>query len=263
MTRKQVLQKAIAGELTWIQAAEVLRLTPRQVRRIRKRFDAGGEAALLDLRLGKKNPRRIPEHFRKQISEIYRAQYSDFSVLHFYEKLTTIHKIQVGTYETIKRILQETGAVTELTRRSSHRKRRERRPMSGMLLHLDGSTHAWFGLEHPNCDLLAVIDDATSKVYAAEFVNQEGSRTCMGVLKETIAKNGVFCSLYTDRAMHFVITTKAGEKPDRSRKSQIGLRDHKSLKVIFARLVQILERDYLVGDTDTLPRSQGYDGCGK
>ncbi len=93
--------------------------------------------------------------------------------------------------------------------------------MAGMLIHLDGSTHAWLGEERPNLDLLVMLDDATSEVYSAEFVAQEGTLSCMGVIRETIEKKGVFCSLYVDRAMHFVITTKTGQKPDRTRKSQI------------------------------------------
>lgn len=221
MTRKEILRKAMNGQITWIQAAEILRLTPRQVRRIKKRYKSGGEKALIDMRLGKENPRRISEEWRRRICDLYREKYSDFSALHFYEKLTQEHRIEVCTYETVLRILHEAALVEKGIRRSSHRKRRDRRPMTGMLLHLDGSTHAWLGEEHPNFDLLAVLDDATSEVYAAEFVSQEGSKTCMQVLRETIEKKGTFCSLYVDRAMHFVITTEAGSKPDRTRKSQI------------------------------------------
>lgn len=157
----------------------------------------------------------------KKICDLYREKYSDFSALHFYEKLTRVHRIEVGKYETVLRFLHEAGLVEKGVRCSSHRKRRDRRPMTGMLLHLDGSTHAWLGDDHPNFDLLAVLDDATSEVYAAEFVSQEGTKTCMQVLRETLEKKGTFCSLYVDRAMHFVITTQAGSKPDRSRKSQI------------------------------------------
>jgi len=221
MTRKEVLRKALRGEITWVQAAEILRLTARQVRRIRKRYETSGETGLFDLRLGKKGARRISDEWRKKICDLYREHYMDFSGLHFYEKLTKEHRIEVGTYETILRILHEAGLLEKGIRRSSHRKRRDRRPMAGMLLHLDGSTHAWLGEDRPNIDLLAVMDDATSEVYSAQFVSQEGTKTCMQVLRETTEKKGTFCSLYVDRAMHFVITTKAGSKPDRTRKSQI------------------------------------------
>jgi hypothetical protein len=221
MTRQEVLRKAMCGEISWIQAAEILRLTPRQVRRLRRRYEKSGEKGLMDLRLGKKGVHRISDDWRKKIRDLYREKYSDFSGLHFFEKLSSEHRIEVCSYESVLRILREAGLIERGIRRSSHRKRRERRPMIGMMLHLDGSTHAWLGPDHPNLDLLAVLDDATSEVYAACFVAQEGTKTCMQVLRETIEKMGIFCSLYVDRAMHFVITTKAGSKPDRTRKSQI------------------------------------------
>lgn len=221
MTRKEILRKALAGEMTWVMAAEVLRLSPRQVRRIRTRFAAQGEAGLIDLRLGKKNGRALAPHWKDRISELYRSQYADFSALHFFEKLTSVHRIQAASYTTVKNLLQSQGLLERNARRARHRKRRERRPMAGMLIHLDGSTHAWLGEERPNLDLLVMLDDATSEVYSAEFVAQEGTLSCMGVIRETIEKKGVFCSLYVDRAMHFVITTKTGQKPDRTRKSQI------------------------------------------
>lgn len=221
MTRKEVIKKALRGELTWVAAAEILRLTPRQVRRIRARYKTHGEAGLVDLRLGMKNPRALSEAWKSKILSLYREQYADFSALHFFEKLTGEHRIRAASYTSVKNLLQLNGLIEKHARRSTHRKRRERRSMAGMLLHLDGSTHAWLGADRPNLDLLAVMDDATSEVYAAEFVAQEGTLTCMQVLRETIEKKGVFCSLYTDRATHFVVTLKGAKKPDRTRPTQI------------------------------------------
>ena len=221
MTRKAVLQKAISGELSWVQVAEILRLTGRQVRRIRARYELYGESGLLDRRIGRINSRRIPEREKQKVCELYRERYYDFSAMHFYEKLISVHKNQVASYSKVLAWLQEEGLLAKHSRHASHRKKRERRPMSGMLLHLDGSTHAWLGEHHPNFDLLAVVDDATSEVYSARFVSQEGTRTCMQVIRETVEKMGTFCSLYTDRAMHFVVTMKAGDKPDRNRTTHL------------------------------------------
>jgi hypothetical protein len=221
MTRAQVLKKAFTGELTWIQVAEILRLTARQVRRLKKRYEERGEAGLVDRRLGKKHPRALSDEWKRKIAALYRERYRDFSCAHFFEKLTQEHRIHAAGYSRVLQLLQSEGLLERHARRASHRKRRERRPMAGMLVHLDGSTHAWLGEDHPNLDLLVMLDDATSEVYSAEFVSQEGTLSCMGVIRETIEKKGVFCSLYVDRAMHFVITTKAGAKPDRTRKSQI------------------------------------------
>ena len=221
MTRKQVLEKALKGELSWGDAAEILHLSSRQVRRIRKRLIALGPLGLQDKRRGKASHNRIPEYWRDKIAKLFREEYFDFSVLHFYEKLIHHHGIKVAKYCSVKMILREKGLVPLEAPRKKHRLRRERRPMPGMMMHLDGSTHSWFGEAHPQCDLVAVLDDANSEVYAARFVPQESTKSCMGVIRETVEKKGIFCSLYTDRATHFVITKKAGERPDRTRESQI------------------------------------------
>lgn len=220
MTRKSVLQKALNGEITWIQAAEILRLTPRQIRRLRARFKERGLSGLEDRRRGKPSHNRLSQGLRDRVAELFREKYFDFSVLHFYEKLKAEHSVQIS-YSSVKSILRDQRLIPLEAPRKKHRLRRERRPMKGMMLHIDGSTHAWFGENHSHFDLVAVLDDATSEIYSARFVPQEGTFTCMQVLRETVDKNGVFCSLYTDRATHFVITKKAGEKPDRSRDTQL------------------------------------------
>lgn len=221
VTRNQVLAKALRGEITWIDAAEILGLSSRQVRRIRKRFEGSGAEGLKDRRLGKPASNRIPEHWRREIGRLFQELYFDFSVLHFYEKLRGEHGIRIARYSSVKKILREQGLVPLEAPRKKHRLRRERRPMPGMLMHLDGSTHSWFGENFPQCDLVAVLDDATSEVYSARFVLQESTKSCMEVIRETIEKKGVFCALYTDRATHFVVTKKAGDRPDRTRESQI------------------------------------------
>ena len=221
MTRKQVLEKALKGEITWVDAAEILGLTPRQVRRIRKRFESSGAQGLEDKRRGKPALNRIPEHWRSEIARLFKEKYFDFSVLHFYEKLRVEHGIQIARYSSVKKILREQGLVPLEAPRKKHRLRRERRPLPGMLMHLDGSTHSWFGENHPQCDLVAVLDDATSEVYSAKFVPQESTKSCMMVIRETIEKKGVFCALYTDRASHFVVTPKGATRPDRTRETEI------------------------------------------
>jgi hypothetical protein len=125
--------------------------------------------------------------------DLYRNQYRDFSVIHFFEKLTLEHKVQGASYNTVLRILKEHGLV-----------------MSGMMVHMDGSTHDWLGTGG-NVDLVVSLDDAVSRVLAGRFTHQESTRSCMEVLKETVTKYGIFCSLYTDKAMHFVVTNAKGK----------------------------------------------------
>ena len=106
------------------------------------------------------------------------------------------------------------------SKKAKHRKRRERRPLVGMLLHLDGSTHHWLGENFPKWDLLAILDDATGEVYDAFFVPEEDTRSVLKIIRSVVENQGVFCSLYTDRASHFVYTLKAGEKPDKKIRTQ-------------------------------------------
>ncbi len=101
------------------------------------------------------------------------------------------------------------------------RKRRPRRPLPGMLLHIDGSQHQWF-CDHRWYDLLVIMDDATSEIYYAQLVEAESTRTVMAGLREVIEQQGVFCALYSDRASHFFLTPKADEPVDHNRLSQVG-----------------------------------------
>jgi hypothetical protein len=93
--------------------------------------------------------------------------------------------------------------------------------MPGMLLHIDGSKHQWFGDERWH-DLIVILDDATSEIYYAQLVEEESTRTVMAGLWEVIAKQGLFCALYSDRGSHFFVTPKAGEKVDKHRLTQVG-----------------------------------------
>ncbi|MEW6056757.1 MAG: ISNCY family transposase [Bdellovibrionota bacterium] len=220
MTRKEVITRALRREITWIAAAEILGLSARQIRRIKARYEKYGVEGFVDHRRHKPSHRKIPAPIHEQVLRLYREEYFDFSVMHFHEKLIKDHKIKVS-YQWTKDALQKAGLVIKQIKKNQHRMKRERRPLPGMMLHLDASTHHWFGENYAACDLLVTLDDATSEVYAAAFFEQEGAHSVMHVLKETISKNGIFCSLYTDRATHFVVTMKAGEKPDRSRKTHV------------------------------------------
>jgi hypothetical protein len=132
----------------------------------------------------------------------------DCNVRHFHEKLREEHGIKLS-YTWVKRALQGAGLARKGRRRGVHWKRRPRRPLPGMLLHLDGSRHRWFQ-DNRACDLIEVLDDATSETYYAQLVESESTRTVMAALQEVIGKKGRFCALYSDRASHFFETPKAG-----------------------------------------------------
>ena len=219
MKRYEVIQKGLDGKLTWIEVAEILSLTARQVRRIKKRFETEGERAVWDRRYGIKAWNRVPEAIEQKVLKLYRDQYFDFNVKHFHEKLKADHGI-TQSYEWVLVFLQRHGVIARHRKFEPHRKKRERRPLPGMMLHLDGSSHRWVGDEGPKWDLLATLDDATNEVYDAFFVREEDTRSVLQILWNTVEKKGAFCSLYTDRATHFVVTPKAGEKVDKRIRTQ-------------------------------------------
>src|ERR1700737_3327699 len=166
------------------------------------------------------SPRRVPLVIVEQVLALYRERYFDFSVRHFHEKLREEHGIHYG-YTWVKLLLQSAGLVERASQRGPHRRRRERRPMTGMLLHIDGSTHCWLGDEQRH-DLLVVLDDATGEIYYAQLVEQESTPTVLTALREVVEQRGIFCALYSDRASHFWLTPKQGEPVDRQRMTQVG-----------------------------------------
>jgi hypothetical protein len=156
----------------------------------------------------------------EQILGLYREKYFDFSVRHFHEKLREEHGL-LYSYTCIKRLLQSAGLVMRARQRGPHRRKRERWPMSGMLLHIDGSTHRWLGGE-PYYDLIVVLDDATSEMYYAQLVEEESTRTVLAALRAVVEQRGIFCALYSDRGSHFWQTPKEGELVDRQSLTQVG-----------------------------------------
>lgn len=216
----EVILRAIDKRISWLEAAEIIRVSPRQLRRWRAGWEKLGYDGLFDRRLGKPSPKRVPMETIAEVLRLYREKYAGFSVQHFHEKLVEEHKIQLS-YTWVKKALQGAGLVEKEAKRGVHRKKRERRPVPGMMLHIDASKHQWLGDERW-FDLIVIMDDATSEVYYAQLVDEESTKTVMAALREVIEKKGMFCSLYSDRASHFFTTPKAGDVVDRQRLTQVG-----------------------------------------
>lgn len=213
MKRLELIQKALQGDLKWVEVAEVLGLTARQVRRLRADYEEFGPEVLLDKRHGLVPRNKKPEEFVRKILALYRDEYREFNVQHFHEKLWAEHRIQVS-YSWVKYTLQRAGLVAKRSKPGPYRSRRERRPMRGMMLQIDGSDHHWLGENHRSFNLVATVDDATNEILSAYFAEKENTRSVFFVLREVIEKCGIFCSLYSDRASHFFFTDKSGEKVD-------------------------------------------------
>jgi transposase len=220
MKIQEVILRAMAKKITWCQAAEIIGISDRQMRRWYQRYQEFGYDGLYDRRLGRPSPKRVPVGTVEQMLGLYRDRYFDLNVRHFCEKLREEHDIGLS-YTWVKTALQGAGLVKKGHSRGVHRRRRLRRPLPGMLLHLDGSRHRWFQ-DHRWYDLLVVLDDATSEVYYAQLVEEESTRTVMAALRAVIEKKGIFCALYSDRASHFFETPKAGGKIDSQRLTQVG-----------------------------------------
>jgi transposase len=211
MKVQEVILRAMDGRLKWYEAAEILGISDRQMRRWKRRYEQRGYDGLFDRRRQRPSPKRVPVETVRQVLTLYRERYHDCHVLHFHEKLQTVHGIALS-YTWVKTALQMAGLVATGTRRGTHRQARPRRPLPGMLLHTDASTHPWIPGVEGTQDLIAVLDDATSRVYYAQFVPQESTATMLAALQAVIETQGVFCTLYTDKASHFV-TTRSGRGP--------------------------------------------------
>jgi len=220
MKLQDVLLKAMAKKITWWDAAEIIGVSDRTMRRWRERLEADGYSGLADRRKGKASFRRVPLQTVEEVLRLFQETYYDLNVRHFQEKLREEHGIALS-YTWVYQALVGAGLVQKKRRRGRHRRRRERRPLVGMLLHIDGSKHQWFS-DDRWYDLLAILDDANTEIYYAQLVEEESTRTVMAGLREVIETKGVFCALYSDRGSHFFVTPKAGEKVDKHRLTQVG-----------------------------------------
>jgi len=219
MTRREVIVRAIAKEITWIQAAWICRITDRHMRRLKERYLTQGYDGLVDHRGGKPRRKRIPVATIEQLCQLRREQYADFSVQHFWEKATEVHGLEIS-YTWAKLALQAAGLAEKSPGRGKYRRRRERRPLRGMMLHLDGSTHEWLA-DQPMQDLIVMQDDADSRLHYARFVPQEGTLSTCAALKHVLAQAGRFCELYTDRGSHFCYTPGAGQAATTAHAGQV------------------------------------------
>lgn len=222
MKMQQVVMRALSGAITWLQAADILGLEPRSVRRWRARFEAGGAVALYDRRRLRPSRRKAPAGEVQRILRLYRESFSGWSVRHFYRFARREQDVRLS-YSFVKLALQEAGLVRKGRARGRHRRRREPRPCFGELLHLDGSRHAWLRrCPDEQQTLIAVIDDATKRLLFAQLGLAETTAAVMTALRTVFATHGLPVALYTDRAGWAFHTPKAGGRVDRTHLTQVG-----------------------------------------
>ena len=219
MKFEEVYGRTLRGVLSQAEAAEVLGMSERTFRRWRDRFEADGAEGLYDRRLGRVSARRAPVDEVARVLALFDTRYWDFTAKHFHEKLVAEHDCE-RSYNWVRLTLQARGRMRAAPRRGAHRRKRERRALPGMMVHQDGSRHEWVAGRW--WDLIVTMDDATSEIYSAFFVAEEGTMSSFRALSEVIREHGLFCSLYADRASHYWHTPEAGGKVDKDNPTQVG-----------------------------------------
>ncbi len=209
-----------AAELSQLEAAELLSVGERTFRRWCRRYEEDGEAGLLDRRIGKASGRRVPVDRCEEVEHLYRVRYQGFTARHFHEHLVRDHRF-AWSYSWTKAFLQSRNLLPKAERRGAHRRKRPRRPLPGMMLHQDASRHAWLA-GGPPLDLVVTMDDATSEIYSAFLVEEEGTASTFRALLEVFGRHGLPLSLYTDRDSHYFHTAEGGGKVDRGQPTQVG-----------------------------------------
>ena len=219
MKFEEVYGRTHRGGLSQAEAAEVLGVSERTFRRWRDRYEAEGADGLYDRRLGRLSARRAPVDEVARVLELFDTRYRDFTAKHFHEKLVADHGFK-RSYNWLRLSLQAHGRRRAAPRRGAHRRKRPRRALPGMMLHQDGSSHEW--VPGRWWDLIVTMDDATSDIYSAFFVAEEGTMSSFQGGSEAIRAKGLFCSLYADRASHYWNTPEAGGKVDKNTPTQVG-----------------------------------------
>lgn len=217
---KDVLSRYQAKKLSGLEAAEILGMSERQFRRYRGRYEEEGANGLADKRLGKASAKSVPADKVEWMLDQYRTHYMGWNVKHFHEHLVKRHNFNWG-YTWTKTQLQKVGLVDRATVRGAHRRKRPRKPCVGMMLHQDASPFDWLG-QGSELDLVVTMDDATSEIYKASLVEEEGTVSTFQALLEVFQAKGLPSSLYTDRGSHYFWTPKAGAEVDKTRLTQVG-----------------------------------------
>jgi len=207
------------GRLNQSEAAELLGQCERSFRRHVQRYEADGLQGLLDRRLSQISKRRASAAEVDQVVELYKTSFAGWNLSHFHSKYKAEFK-GLRSYSWLKSVLQGAGAAKVHKARGKHRIKRDRAPLAGMMIHQDASTHRW--VEQSVWDLVVTMDDATGEHTSMFFCEQEGSASSFHGIGQTIARYGLFASLYTDRGAHYFTTPKAGGKVDKVNLTQLG-----------------------------------------
>ncbi len=222
-TRKMRFEEAYTdwqeGRLTQAEAARLLGVCERTLRRQIDRYESDGIEGLIDKRLSQLSHLRAPVDEVMELVDLYRSDYPGWNTKHFHTWYAREHGGN-RSYTWVKNQLQQAGAVIRAKARGKHRKKRDREPLPGMMVHQDASTHEWI-LDH-RWDLVVTMDDATGEHLSMFFCDEEGTASSFHGIGQTVACHGLFSVFYTDRGSHYFNTPVAGGKVDKNNLTQVG-----------------------------------------
>jgi transposase len=205
--RLHILHQALERKLAQREAAGLIGLSDRQVRRLVQRLRAEGEGGICHRARGRPSNHRIPQRVKARALRLFRDKYRDFNLTHATEKLGEVHGIRIHA-ETRRLWLNAADIAYRKRRPRKHRQWRERKAHRGALVQIDGSHHDWFEGRGPVCVFMGYIDDATNTV-AGRFYDYEGTWPAMDSLKRYIRQYGIPQSVYLDKHT----TYKSGAAP--------------------------------------------------
>jgi len=207
LRRLHVIQKVLEGVIKQVEAAEILSLSCRHIRRVVKRVRGEGNRGIVHRSRGRPSNRKIPDQLKDKVIKLYRASYKDFGPTLASEKLLERDGVSISD-ETLRGWLIEAGDWKKARKRRRHRQWRERKGHRGEMVQIDGSHHAWFEDRGPECVLMGYIDDATGGVFG-RFYDYEGTMPAMDSFKRYIRKRGLPLKVYLDKHSTYKSTAKS------------------------------------------------------
>ena len=264
--RLKLLPYVLSGEMTVVRAAELLSLSERQVRRVLRRYEQEGDHGLVHRSRGGESKRKYPEVLKGECLAHIRENYIDFGPTLVSEYLEERHGLKVSR-ETLRQWMKMEGLWSSKKQKGQHRKWRARRANFGELVQIDTSEHDWLEGRGEKIYLIAMIDDATSRLWA-RFYLSDSTKSNMDLLKRYMVKHGRPLALYSDRASHFTMSRKCsleeeltGQAPRTQIKRAL---DDLGVELILARSPQAKGRvERLFGTLqDRLVKAMRLEGVG-
>jgi transposase len=206
LRRLHVIEKVLEGGLKQVEAAEILFLSSRHIRRVVKRVKQEGHRGIVHRSRGRPSNRKIPDQLKDKVIKLYRANYKDFGPTLASEKLLERDGVSISD-ETLRGWLIEAGDWKRVRKRRRHRQWRERKGHRGEMVQIDGSHHAWFEDRGDPCVLMGYIDDATGETFGG-FYDYEGTMPAMDSFKRYIRRRGLPLKVYLDGHSTYKSTAK-------------------------------------------------------